>query len=167
MNKNNILTPLLVLGIAIGGVLPAKEALSETTNICKTSPIPAGWVVTSISTSYSTCGYTNNNVLTIVNTNILSPGSSLATCNTYSLPPTGWVVTYVDSSYSKCGSNYYNNNVSTINRANGLPINSSLSICNSYSLPPTGWAVTSNSTTYTQCGTNYYNNNLSKIKRVS
>ncbi|QFS43503.1 hypothetical protein GXM_00976 [Nostoc sphaeroides CCNUC1] len=114
MKKKNILTPIiLTLGIAIGGIFPEKEALSQTIQICSSSAIPTGFVVTGVSTNFAQCGGGFNNILTIQNASILRPGSSLSICSSSAIP-TGFVVTGVSTSLAECYGGF--NNIVTIRR---------------------------------------------------
>ncbi|MEA5622810.1 hypothetical protein [Nostoc sp. UHCC 0251] len=164
MKKNSVLTTILVLGIAICGVLPGRKALSQTSQICASSSIPTGFVVTSISTNFIECGNSFNNLLIIQNASVISPGSLLNVCPS-SPTPTGFVVTNISTSFTQCGTSSFRNNIRTIQRADGLPLNTLLNICSS-SPVPTGFVVTNSSTSLTQCGGSSFDN-IRTIQRVS
>jgi len=113
--KNKIALLSLAL-VAFGTVstVNTKPAFSQTTNICPSSPVPTGWVVTGTFTSFSQCGNSSsfNNMRTITRAD---GNRSLNICPS-SPVPTGWVVTGTFTSFSQCGNSSSFNNMRTITR---------------------------------------------------
>ncbi|MBD2731768.1 hypothetical protein H6G96_37225 [Nostoc sp. FACHB-892] len=163
MKTNNILSTILVLGVVIGGVLPEKEAFSQTTQICD-SPydLPKEFVITQKSYSRQCRSY-NSTLLTIQNASILPLGSSLRICSPF-FRPDGFVVTGNSHSITQCGIPFSFYNVVTITRADGLPLNSLLDMCSSSSLNLTGWIIIQRSFNPKCGGSNPFN--VVTIKRV-
>ena len=109
--KNKIALVSLAL-VAFGTVstVNTKPAFSQTTNICPSSPVPTGWVVTGTFTSNQCGNFTNMRTITRANGN-----SSLNICPS-SPVPTGWVVIGTFISSTQCGNSNSFNNMRTIKR---------------------------------------------------
>ncbi len=121
---------------------------------CSSSPVPAGWVIIHVSTDFTRCGGTNNDIEMIEQISTLGTGATVSACASNVLPA-GWVFRDVATDFTDCfGSS---NNKLVLLNLNGEPPGASFSVCSGQA-PPSGWVVQDVATDFTRCFGS--NNNL-------
>jgi len=125
---------LTVLIVALGGVIASRAALSQegekerveklleeieplfgrTVTVCAGQSAP-GWAVQNVSTDFTTCGGSWDNIWTLVELNGASPGQRVTVCSFSSSHP-GWGSVGTSTDFTRCGRNQSFNNLTTIQK---------------------------------------------------
>ena len=120
-------TPLLNNGSTGGGSGSSSGSglyHPATQIICTSSPVPAGWLVTNQTTSFTSCpyygSYLTDNVEAIEQYSPAPVGTTLAVCTAWAATPPGWVVVNQTTVFTSCPyyGKYLTNNIKTIKRIN-------------------------------------------------
>ena len=129
----------------------ALSAQAQTKVICSSETVPSGWMITDISTSYTSCTHAQNDIFYITS---LAGKTDLNVCWGQQLP-SGWLIRDTATAYTMCGNAGVANDIWSIKNTAGQ---TDLTVCSGQSLP-SGWEIRAVSSSGSSCQTGFGSTN--------